>query len=148
MNTIDEVVSTFEDLDNQLRLELLLDYAEKLPPLPEEYRNEEQIEAHLVHECQTPVSLWVTVFNGKVHIYADVPRESPTVRGFVALIIKVFNGVSPAEVARAPADFLHRTGLANTLGMIRLHGLSALYKRIKDETHRASLLNSVKQQGS
>lgn len=143
MNKIEEIISVFQDLDNELRLELLLDYAEKLPSIPEEYRNQEQIEAHRVHECQTPVSIWITVLNDEVCIYADIPRESPTVRGFVALLIKAFNGVSPAEVETAPADILHRTGLANTLGMIRMHGLSAVYKRIKDETHRASILNSA-----
>lgn len=139
MSKIEEFIEMFKDVDNDLRLELLLDFAEKLPPIPEKYRTTEQLEAHRVHECQTPVSLWVNVIEGKVQIYADVPQESPTVRGFISLLIKAFTGVSPAEVEMAPADILNRTGLAHTLGMMRMQGLSAVYRRIKEETRKVSV---------
>jgi cysteine desulfuration protein SufE len=140
MSKIEEIIEMFQGLDNEFHLQLLLDFAEKLPTIPEEYRTAEQMEAHRVHECQTPVSLWVSVVDGKVQIYADVPRESPTVRGFIALLIKAFTGVSPAEIETAPADILNRTGLASTLGMMRMQGLSAVYRRIKDEIRQASFL--------
>ena len=142
MSKIEEIIEIFRGLDNDLRLELLLDFAEKLPPVPEEYRSEEQLETHRVHECQTPVSLWVNVVDGKVQIHADVPRESPTVRGFISLLIKAFDGASPVEIEMAPADILNRTGLASTLGMMRIQGLSAVYRRIKDESRKASIINS------
>jgi cysteine desulfuration protein SufE len=133
MSRIEEIIETFQALDNDLRLELLMDYAEKLPQVPDEYRTKDQLEAHRVHECQTPVSIWIKLIDGKVHIYADVPQESPTVRGFISLLIKAFDGVSPNEVEKAPTDILNRSGLANTLGMMRMQGLSAIYRRIKDE---------------
>ncbi|HAB51691.1 MAG: hypothetical protein A2315_04510 [Ignavibacteria bacterium RIFOXYB2_FULL_35_12] len=142
MNKLEEIIETFQDLDNESRLQLLIDFAEKLPPIPEAYCTLVQKQAHRVHECQTSVSLWVNVVNGKVQIYADVPRESPTVRGFIALLIKAFTGASPIEIDKAPTDILNRTGLASSLGMMRLQGLSAVYRRIKDETRRASFLNS------
>ena len=143
MSKINKVIETFQKLDDELRLELLMDYAEKFPSLPERYKSDKQIANHRVHECQTPVSLWVTIESDKVYIYADVPRESPTVRGFIALLINSFNGVSPEEVLKAPADILHRTGLVNTLGMVRIQGLSAIYKRIKDEIQRLNTMNSL-----
>lgn len=142
MSKIEEIIETFQGLDNDLRLELLLDFSEKLPAVAEEYRTKEQLEAHRVHECQTPVSLWVNVVNGTVQIYADVPEESPTVRGFISLLIQAFNGVSPIEVEEAPLDILNSTGLAHTLGMMRMQGLSAVYRRIKNETRKISFLNS------
>jgi len=40
----------------------------------------------------TPVSLWVEIVDGKVHVFADVPRESPTVRGFISMLLDAFNG--------------------------------------------------------
>ena len=138
MSKIEEIIEIFRGLDNDLRLELLLDFAEKLPTVPEEYRSEKQLETHRVHECQTPVSLWVNVVDGKVQIHADVPRESPTVRGFISLLIKAFNGASPAEIELAPTDILNHTGLASTLGMMRMQGLSAIYRRIKDETNKVT----------
>ena len=141
MSRLEEIIETFHSLDNDFRLELLLDYAEKLPPLPEKYQSSEQKEAHKVHECQTPVSLWVEVADGKVQIYADVPRESPTVRGFVSLLLSAFNGASPETVLNAPPDFLNRSGLAHTIGMVRIQGLSAILRRIKEEVRLASSMD-------
>ncbi len=115
-----------------------MDYAEKLPPVQEELLSESDLESHRVHECQTQVSLWVRVVEGKVQIYADVPRESPTVRGFISLLIHAFQGKTPGEVAAAPPDILHRSGLAQTLGMMRMQGLSAVYRRIQQEVRQAA----------
>lgn len=138
MSRLEEIIETFRALDNDFRLELLLDYAEKLPPLPEKYQSAEQKETHKVPECQTPVSLWVETAGGKVQIFADVPRESPTVRGFVSILISAFNGSTADQVLNAPPDLLNRSGLAHTIGMVRIQGLSAILRRIKEEVRLAS----------
>jgi len=136
MTRIEEIVEEFQDMAPEFRLELLLDYAEAFPLLPERYRNEEELKSHMVHECQTPVSLWVEVEDEEVHIYADVPPQSPTVRGFIAMLIEAFNGASPQEVLEASEDVLNRTGLAQAIGMRRLFGRSVNYRRIKEEVAR------------
>ena len=138
MSKLEDIVSIMREMDNDFRLELLMDYAEKLPPVPDELLSEADLENHRVHECQTPVSLWVQVVDGKVRIYADVPRESPTVRGFISMLIHAFNDAPPEEVAAAPPDILQRSGLAQTLGMMRMQGLSAVYRRIKQEVQKAT----------
>ena len=84
-----------------------------------------------MHECQTPVFLWVDVEEGKVHIHADVPPESPTVRGFISLLAQSLDGAAPADVARVPDDLLEQLGLSETLGMTRTQGLTAILYRIK-----------------
>jgi cysteine desulfuration protein SufE len=88
-------------------------------------------EYHRVNECQTPVFLWVEVADGKVHIHADVPPESPTVRGFISLLARSLAGAAPSDVARLPDDLLDQLGLSETLGMTRTQGLSAILHRIK-----------------
>ena len=133
MARIEEIIESFIDLPRDFRLELLLDYADNLPPLPERYRNLEEQQSHLVHECQTPVFLWVDLEAGKVAVYADAPEESPTVRGFLSMMIEAFHGVSPEEVLKAPMDVLDRSWMAETIGMRRLFGLNAIYRRIKQE---------------
>lgn len=138
MSRLEEIMKNFQALDAEFRLELLLDYAEKLPPLPEKYQSAAEKAAHRVPECQTPVSLWVEVAGGKVQIYAEAPRESPTVRGFVSLLISAFNGAAAQEVLEAPADLLSRSGLAHAIGMVRTRGLSAILQRIKAEVRRGS----------
>lgn len=139
MCKIEEIIELFRDIDNETRLQLLLDYSKKLPAIPEKYRSIEQKEIHRIAECRTPVSLWIEVAEGKVYIYADVPAESPTVKGFIALLVASFNGLAAEEVENAPTNILQKTGLDKTLGMMRMQGLNAIYQRIKNETHLARI---------
>jgi cysteine desulfuration protein SufE len=131
MPSIDTLIPRFKAADRTTRLETLLDYSRKLPPLPERLEEEKARGDHRVHECQTPVFLWVEVEDGKVHIHADVPRESPTVRGFISLLARALDGAAPEDVAQVPDDLLDQLGLSETLGMTRTQGLTAILQRIK-----------------
>ena len=131
MPTLDTLIPRFKAADRSTRLETLLDYSRKLPPLPERLETEKERSEHRVHECQTPVFLWVELVDGKVHIHADVPRESPTVRGFISLLARSLEGAAPEDVARVPDDLLDQLGLSETLGMTRTQGLTAILQRIK-----------------
>jgi cysteine desulfuration protein SufE len=131
MPSLETLIPRFKAADPQTRLETLLDYSKKLPPLPERYEAEKQQGHNRVDECQTPVYLWVEVDGGKVHIHADVPRESPTVRGFVSLLARTLDSETPEAVAQLPDDLLDQLGLSETLGMTRTQGLTAILNRIK-----------------
>jgi cysteine desulfuration protein SufE len=131
MPSLDSLIPRFKSADRTTRLETLLDYSRKLPPLPPRYQDEKARGEHRVHECQTPVYLWVDVDQGQVHIHADVPPESPTVRGFISLLARALEGATPADVARVPDDLLDQLGLSETLGMNRTQGLTAILFRIK-----------------
>jgi cysteine desulfuration protein SufE len=131
MPTLETIIPRFKAADRGTRLETLLDYSRKLPPVPEHLEAEKNRGDHRVHECQTPVFLWVEVEHGKVHIHADVPRESPTVRGFISLLARALDGAAPEDVARVPDDLLDQLGLSETLGMTRTQGLTAILQRIK-----------------
>lgn len=131
MPTLETLIPRFKAADRTTRLETLLDYSRKLPPLPERLRDERLRDEHRVHECQTPVFLWVEVDQGRVHIHADVPPESPTVRGFISLLAKSLDGAAPGDVAHVPDDLLDQLGLSETLGMTRTQGLTAILYRIK-----------------
>ena len=126
-----KLISRYQGLDRDTRLEALLDWSKKLPELPAELIPLKERGVGLVHECQTPVFLYVEVPEGRVAIHADVPRESPTVRGFLALLIKQLNGATPAEAAATPNDLLEQLGLSQDLGMTRTQGLTAILGRVK-----------------
>ncbi len=131
MPSLEALIPRFKSADRTTRLETLLDYSRKLSPLPDRLEGERDRDEHRVHECQTPVFLWVEVAEGKVHIHADVPRESPTVRGFISLLARSLDGAAPEDVARVPDDLLEQLGLSETLGMTRTQGLTAILYRIK-----------------
>jgi cysteine desulfuration protein SufE len=131
MPTLDLVVRRFQAADRQLRLEALLDYSRKLPPLPERLQAEKARGLARVHECQSPVFLWVEVEDGVVRLHADAPPEAPTVRGFIALLMATLDGRPVEEVRRVPDDLLDRLGLTDAIGMTRTQGLNGVLWRVK-----------------
>lgn len=133
---LNEIAAEFSDLAPRERLELLLDFAEGLPELPEELRAERDAADHRVHECMTPVYLWVFAENGRLRIHAEVAPEAPTVKGFVGILADAFSGAAPDEVLRVAPDVLRRLGLIEALGMVRMRGLSAILNRIQAEARR------------
>jgi cysteine desulfuration protein SufE len=137
--SLQTLIPRFKSVDRQTRLETLLDYSKKLPPLPARLEAEKALGHNRVEECQTTVHLWAEVDEqGRVHIYADVPREAPTVRGFVSLLARTMEGASPQAVAELPLDLLDQLGLSETLGMTRTQGLTAILHRIKQSVATAA----------
>ncbi len=128
---VTEAVEMFQMLEPQTRLELLLDYADNLPDLPESLRAERDAGLGRVVECQSPVYLFTAVENGRVRLHADAPPQAPTVRGFVGLLTELVDGATAAEVAEMPDDLLYRLGIGQSLGMTRQRGLAAVLHRVK-----------------
>ncbi len=129
--TIDKLIRRFQTADTHLRLETLLEASKRLPDLPERLKADRDREAHRISECQTPVFLWLERDGDVLRLWADVPRESPTVRGFVSLLIRELDGQPAAAVAALPADLIHLLGLDEALGMMRTQGLTAIVQRIR-----------------
>ena len=128
---LERTIQRFQSADRETRLELLLDFARKLPPLPEHLHAARDQGLHRVPECQSPVFLYLERVDGVVRLFADAPREAPTVRGFVSLLVKSLDGATVDQVAALPLDLLDGLGLAEALGMTRMHGLSAIVYRIR-----------------
>jgi cysteine desulfuration protein SufE len=134
-----DIIDTFQSVDAQTRMELLLDYSKKLPPLPERLWAARDAGIGRIHECMTPVFLYIErtdaagSTNGVIRIHADVAPEAPTVRGFVSLLVRALEGSSREEVQQVPNDLVHQLGLNDLLRMNREVGLSAVLSRIKRE---------------
>ena len=135
---LEKYIARLSRADRSTRLETLLDLAGRLPPLPPGLADAGAGEAHRVPECQTAVYLWAEVRDGAVRLAAQVPRESPTVRGFVSLLVHALDGASPADVAAVPDDLLHALRLDDALGMTRIQGLTAIVWRVKKAAEDAT----------
>jgi cysteine desulfuration protein SufE len=130
---LDEIAAEFADLEPRERLELLLEFAEGLPALPARLQAQRDAGEHRVHECMTPVYLWVERDGQAVQIHGDVAPEAPTVKGFVGILVNACSGSPAAEVLQVPVDLLKRLGLVEALGMTRMRGLQAILSRIRAE---------------
>jgi cysteine desulfuration protein SufE len=140
--TLDAIVSELSEADRQERIELLIDFAKNLPPLPDRLA-EHKDAAHRVEECQSPVFLFVELEKDRVAIHADAPIEAPTVRGFVALLVEGLNGATIEEILQVRDSLIEQIGLPEILGMLRVRGLSGVLRRLKAEVTRAAMARSL-----
>lgn len=138
---LDELIAEFDDLDAEEKLELLIELADELPAVSASRGTAPFPETCLVRECQTPVYLWVDVEGERARLEADVPRNSPTVRGLVSLLVTGLDGEAVSQVLCMSDDLLSRLGLLETLGMTRQQGVRGVISRIKREI-RAALARS------
>jgi cysteine desulfuration protein SufE len=122
---LQEIVDEFADLPRDLKLELLLEYADSLPPLPERYaRNRDALER--VHECQTPFFVATELADGHVRLWFDAPDESPTTRGFAGILHTGLDGEPADAVLAVPTDFSARLGLSDAVSPLRLRGITSI----------------------
>jgi len=126
-----EIVEDFSSAPPRDRLEMLLEYAGMLPPLPERYREHpERLEP--VPECQSPLFVATEIeADGTVHIYADAPQEAPTTRGFAGVLHAGLDGLPAETVVDLPPDLTARLALSEVVSPLRLRGAAALQGRIQ-----------------
>jgi cysteine desulfuration protein SufE len=130
-----EIIEEFKDSDRQEKLDLLLEFSDKLPPLPERLKSS-RASMEQVHECMTPVFLQTELENGGVVFHFDIPPESPTTRGFASLLAEGLHGAAPQQVVALPSDFFTSMGLQQILSPQRLNGISAILAYMKRQTLR------------
>jgi cysteine desulfuration protein SufE len=124
-----EIVEDFGWLEGREKLELLLEYSEKMPPLPDWLNKDTNMEQ--IHECMTPVFVHAERENGGMVFYFDIPPESPTVRGYAAILGEGLEGATPQEVLDVPSDFYRGMGLHKVLTTQRLNGVHAILAYLK-----------------
>jgi cysteine desulfuration protein SufE len=128
-----DLIAELDELQPDEKLHWLVEFANELPDLSPGRQGAPFPENCRVQECQTAVHLWVDVVAGKVHLEADVPQKSPTVRGLVALIVCGLEGTPVAEVLPVLDDLIAKSGLAPVLGMTRQQGFRGVIARIKQQ---------------
>ncbi|MEZ4868780.1 MAG: SufE family protein [Caldilineaceae bacterium] len=132
---LQEIIHEFREVTPRDRLELLLEFAEDLPDLPA-WLQAQRAGMEQVHECQTPVFLYTRLQDGKVEFFLDIPRESPTVRGYASILATGLNGATPAEVKQTPEDVYLLLGLQEAITPQRLRGLHALMVYMKRQVEK------------
>jgi cysteine desulfuration protein SufE len=129
---LDVIAAEFAELEPRERLELLLEYADNLPPLPAELKDEADRASHRIAECQTPVFLWANIVDGRVRLAAEVAPEAPTVKGFVSILIDLFADAPVEQALQLESNVVQRLGLLEALGMMRMRGLQAMQFYIRN----------------
>ena len=132
---LQEIVDEFRAAPSALRLPLLLEYANKLPPLPPRLQGARDL-FEQVEECQTPLFVTTEVRDGTVSVWFDAPPEAPTTRGFASILAHGLDGRPVEEVLAVPDDVHDAFGLATLVSPLRLRGLQAMLARLKGQVRR------------
>jgi len=131
-----EIAEDFGAVTARDRLQLLLEFSDGLPPLPERYAGQpDRLER--VDECQSPLFLVVEVGEGGsddervVSLFFEAPPEAPTTRGFAGILHEGLDGLTATQVLAVPDDAPYRFGLGEAVSPLRLRGMVAMLSRIK-----------------
>ena len=128
---LQRIVDLFGGAPKELRLQALLEYSRKVPPLPAELAGHREL-MEQVPECQTPFFLSTEVDDeDRVHLYFDVPDQAPTTRGFAGILHSGLEGETAQAVLDTPNDFYMKMGLAEAISSQRLRGMAAILARLK-----------------
>ncbi len=122
----DEIIEDFTALDDWMdRYQLLIDMGSALPPLPDEYKTEQ----NLIDGCQSRVWLDAQLVDGRIRFRAE--SDALIVKGIVALLLRVLDNQTPADILAADLRFIDAIGLRDHLSPTRSNGLLAMLKQMK-----------------
>ena len=130
---LEEIAEDFSSASSPEKLQLLLEFSDELPELPERYRGHDEL-LERVDECQAPLFLVVEVRDDpdrSVHLFFHAPAESPTTRGFAGILYEGLEGLPAADVLAVPDDAPYRFGLGEAVSPLRLRVMVAMLSRIK-----------------
>lgn len=121
-----EVVDTFSMYDEWLdKYEYLIDLGKNLEAYPEECKTEDKI----IKGCQSRVWLDYKVQDGKIYFKAD--SDAIITKGIISLLISVYSGRTPEEIASSDCGFIEKIGLKENLSPTRANGLASMIATIK-----------------
>lgn len=107
------------------KYERLIELGKSLPGISEA----EKRDSLLIAGCQSRVWLKPEFKQGKLYFKGDSDAMIP--KGIIGLLIRIFSGHEPREIAQADTGFLDTVGLQQFLSPTRSNGLSAMVKQMK-----------------
>ena len=121
-----EIIEEFELFDDWSdRYEYIIELGQKLPPLDEKYK----IEENKIKGCQS--SVWLNASEKEGRIFFNADSDSTFVKGEIALLIRVLSDKTPDEIVNAELKFLDAIGLRQHIAVTRANGLANMIKQMK-----------------
>jgi len=108
------------------KYEYLIELGKTLAPFPEEKKTEDR----LIKGCQSRVWLDSELKDGKLYFMAD--SDAIITRGIISLLVSVYSGRTPGEIAGDDFGFVQEIGLKENLSPTRANGLVSMIERIKE----------------
>ena len=121
-----DVVETFSMYEEWLdKYEYLIDLGKNLEPYPEEKKTDDR----LIKGCQSRVWLDYRMEEGRLYFNAD--SDAIITKGLISLLIGIYSGRTPQEIAGSDFSFIEKIGLKENLSPTRANGLASMIATIK-----------------
>lgn len=111
--------------DPSQKYNFIIELGKNAPKLDEKMRTEQ----FLVRGCQS--QLYMTASLSDEKLFFDFFSDSLISAGLAALLIHVYNGLSPSEILQSQPDFLKDLGIFASLSPNRSQGLAYIYLKIR-----------------
>ncbi len=123
----ENIVEDFEFLEEwEDRYRFVIDMGKAMDPMEDALK----VDANKVHGCASQV--WIQTFTDKDVFRFDGDSDALIVRGLVAVLRELFNGVPLQDVAKIDAHAeLARLGLNEHLSAQRSNGVRSMIERIQ-----------------
>ena len=122
----EEIVDDFSMYDEWLdKYEYLIELGKNLDAYPEEKKTDDR----LIKGCQSRVWLDWDMEEGRLYFSAD--SDAIITKGIISLLISVYSGRTPEEIAADDFSFLNRIGLKENLSPTRANGLVSMIQTIR-----------------
>jgi len=131
METLEEkkqsLIDDFSMYDDWLdKYEYLIELGKSLKSYPEESKTEDK----LIEGCQSRVWLDWKMEDGRIYFSAD--SDAIITKGIISLLVGVYSGRTPREIAEDDFSFIEQLGLKENLSPTRSNGLVSMIATIKD----------------
>ena len=121
-----EIIEEFSVFNEWLdKYNYLIEMSRELPEIDPKNKTEK----NLITGCQSRVWLNAALQDGKIHFTAD--SDAIITKGIIALLLRVLNDRTPAEIKDAELFFIDEIGLRQNLSPTRSNGLLAMVKQIR-----------------
>ena len=122
-----QVIEDFSLYDEWLdKYEFLIELGKSLAPFPEGKKTEDR----LIKGCQSRVWLDSELREGLLYFSAD--SDAIITKGIISLLIDVYSGRTPEEIAADDFGFVADIGLKENLSPTRANGLVSMIETIKN----------------
>jgi cysteine desulfuration protein SufE len=120
------IVEDFSMYDEWLdKYEYLIELGKNLTPYPDGSKTDDR----LIKGCQSRVWLDWKMEEGRLFFTAD--SDAIITKGIISLLISVYSGRTPEEIAGDDFSFLDRIGLKENLSPTRANGLVSMIRTIR-----------------
>jgi cysteine desulfuration protein SufE len=131
-----DIIEEFSIFDDWMdRYQYIIEFSKQVEAIDPKFKTNET----LIDGCQSNVWIHSEFKEGVMHFSVD--SDAIITKGIASLLIRVFEGETPEEIANSELFFIKEIGLAQNLSPTRSNGLNSMINTIKEKARQLVIDN-------